>query len=325
MEYTKLGNTGMDVSRICLGCMGFGDAENWVHKWVLNEENSRPIIKHALELGINFFDTANVYSIGVSEEILGRALKDFANRDEVVIATKVHGRMREGSNGAGLSRKAILSEIDHSLRRLGTDHIDLYQIHSWDGSVQIEETLRTLDDLVRAGKVRYLGASNFDAWQLCRANDVAEMRGWEAFVSVQPEYNMLAREIEKELLPYCEWSGVGLLPYFPLAGGFLTGKYTRGEAPPAGTRGQRSQYVQQFLKPENFDVLDRLRPLAEAQGRPLADLAIAWLLAQPRVSSVIAGATKPEQIRINAAASTWKLTAEEMAAIQTVLEGKALG
>jgi aryl-alcohol dehydrogenase-like predicted oxidoreductase len=238
-----------------------------------------------------------------------------------VVATKVRSRMGDGPNDAGTSRYHIQNAVEASLRRLGTDHIDLYQIHSWDGSTPLEESLRALDDLVRAGKVRYLGASNFAAWQLARANDLAEMHGWEAFISVQPEYNMLARDIERELLPYCQWSGVGILPYFPLAGGFLTGKYTRGEVPPEGTRGTRSQYVQQFLTPSNFDVLDQLRPIAEAQGRTLADLAIAWLLAQPRVASVIAGATKPEQVRINAAASGWVLTAEEVTRVRSVLEG----
>jgi aryl-alcohol dehydrogenase-like predicted oxidoreductase len=239
----------------------------------------------------------------------------------VVVATKVRSRMGDGPNDAGTSRYHIANAVEASLRRLKTDHIDLYQIHSWDGSVPLDETLRALDDLVRTGKVRYLGASNFSAWQLCHANDLAAQHGWEAFVSVQPEYNLLAREIERELLPYCQWSGVGILPYFPLAGGFLTGKYTRGEAPPPGTRGERSQYVQQFLKPGNFDLLDQLRPIAEANGRSLADLAIAWLLAQPRVASVIAGATRPEQIHRNAAASTWVLTPEELAKIRSVLEG----
>ncbi len=310
MEYRNLGRAGVKVSAVGVGCNQFGS--------YLDQEGTTAVVHAALDEGINFFDTADVYgNKGLSEEYLGRAL---AGRwQAVVVATKVRSRMGDGPNDAGTSRYHIQNAVEASLRRLGTDHIDLYQIHSWDGSVQIEETLRALDDLVRSGKVRYLGASNFDAWQLCHANDLAERRGWEAFISVQPEYNMLAREIEKELLPYCEWSGVGILPYFPLAGGFLTGKYTRGEAPPAGTRGQRSQYVQQFLKPENFDVLDRLRPIAEAHGRSLADLAIAWLLAQPRVSSVIAGATKPEQVRINAAASTWVLTAEEVAEIRTIL------
>src|SRR3954449_12831554 len=193
MEYTKLGNTGMDVSRICLGCMGFGDAIRWIHKWVLNEEDSRPIIKSALELGINFFDTANVYSIGRSEEILGRALRDFANRDELVIATKLHGRMHEGPNGAGLSRKAILSEIDKSLRRLGTDYVDLYQTHRWDYETPIEETLAALHDVVKAGKARYIGASSMFAWQFCKALSTADLHGRTRFVSMQNHYNLLYR------------------------------------------------------------------------------------------------------------------------------------
>jgi len=203
MEYTKLGNTGMDVSRICLGCMGFGDAEHWIHTWVLNEENSRPIIKKALELGINFFDTANVYSIGKSEEILGRALKDLANRDEVVIATKVHGKMHDGPNGAGLSRKSILSEIDKSLKRLGTDYVDLYQIHRWDYQTPIEETMEALHDVVRAGKARYLGASAMFAWQFQKALHVAEKHGWTRFVSMQDHLNLIYREEERETLPLC--------------------------------------------------------------------------------------------------------------------------
>src|SRR4051794_18458836 len=222
MEYTKLGNTGMDVSRICLGCMGFGDATRWIHKWVLNEEDSRPIIKHALDVGINFFDTANVYSIGRSEEILGRALKDFASRDEVVIATKVHGRMREGPNGAGLSRKAILSEIDQSLKRLGTDYVDLYQIHRWDYGTPIEETMEALHDVVRAGKARYLGASAMWAWQFQKALHVAEQHGWTRFVSMQNHLNLIYREEEREMLPLCRAEGIGVTPYSPLASGRLT-------------------------------------------------------------------------------------------------------
>src|SRR5215470_16024988 len=194
MEYTKLGNTGMDVSRICLGCMGFGDATRWIHQWVLNEENSRPIIKKALELGINFFDTANVYSKGVSEEILGRAMKDFANRDEVVIATKVRGKMREGANGEGLSRKAILSEINNSLKRLNTDYVDLYIIHRWDYNTPIEETMAALHEVVTSGKARYIGASAMYAWQFQKALHVAEKNGWTRFVSMQNHYNLIYRE-----------------------------------------------------------------------------------------------------------------------------------
>src|SRR3954463_9527981 len=222
MEYTKLGNTGMDVSRICLGCMGFGDAERWVHKWVLNEESSRPVIQKALDLGINFFDTANVYSLGMSEEILGRALRDLAHRDEVVIATKVHGRMREGPNGAGLSRKAILSEIDQSLKRLGTEYVDLYQIHRWDNQTPIEETMAALHDVVKAGKARYIGASAMWAWQFQKALRVAETHGWTRFVSMQDHLNLIYREEEREMLPLCRAEGIGAIPYSPLAAGRLT-------------------------------------------------------------------------------------------------------
>jgi len=210
MEYTKLGTTGMDVSRICLGCMGFGDPEHGTIKWALNEENSRPVIKKALELGINFFDTANGYSSGKSEEILGRALKDFASRDEVVIATKVFGRMREGPNGAGLSRKAILSEIDHSLKRLETDYVDLYQIHRWDYQTPIEETMEALNDVVRAGKARYIGASAMWAWQFQKALHVAERNGWTRFVSMQDHLNLIYREEEREMLPLCRAEGIGV-------------------------------------------------------------------------------------------------------------------
>ena len=209
----------MKVSRICLGCMGFGDAGRWIHKWVLNEENSRPIIKKALELGINFFDTANVYSIGTSEEILGRALKDFAKRDEVVIATKVHGKMREGPNGSGLSRKAILSEIDNSLKRLGTDYVDLYIIHRWDYETPIEETMEALNDVVRAGKARYIGASAMYAWQFQKALHVAEKHGWTRFVSMQDHLNLIYREEEREMLPLCRAEKIGVTPYSPLASG----------------------------------------------------------------------------------------------------------
>src|SRR3954467_10391758 len=218
----KLGNTGLDVSRLCLGCMSFGVAEKWIHQWVLDEEKSRSIIKKALELGINFFDTANVYSMGTSEEFLGRALKDFANRDEVVIATKLHGRMHEGPNGAGLSRKAIMSEIDKSLKRLGTDYVDLYIIHRWDYNTPIEETMEALDEVVRAGKARYLGASAMFAWQFQKALHVAERHGWTRFISMQNHLNLMYREEEREMLPLCRAEGIGVTPYSPLASGRLT-------------------------------------------------------------------------------------------------------
>src|SRR5574338_994777 len=213
MEYARLGSTGMKGSRICLGCMGFGDATRWIHRWVLNEEDSRPIIRKALELGINFFDTANVYSIGASEEILGRALRDFARREEVVIATKVHGKMREGPNGGGLSRKAILSEIDNSLRRLGTDYVDLYQIHRWDYGTPIEETLEALHDVVKMGKARYIGASSMFAWQFSQSLYLSRMNGWTRFVSMQNHYNLLHREEEREMLPLCAAEGIAVIPW----------------------------------------------------------------------------------------------------------------
>src|SRR6476620_10110631 len=227
MEYTKLGRTGLDMSRICLGCMSYGGGNRGNHAWSLGEEESRPFIKRALEAGINFFDTANRYSLGNSEEILGRAVKEFARRDEVVIATKVYGRMRPGPNGAGLSRKAIMVEIDGSLRRLGTDYVDLYQIHRWDYETPIEETLEALHDIVKAGKARYIGASSMHAWQFARAQHVAERNGWTRFVSMQNHYNLMYREEEREMLPLCADQGVAVLPYSPLARGMLAGNRNR--------------------------------------------------------------------------------------------------
>ncbi|MEP7357581.1 MAG: aldo/keto reductase [Anaerolineales bacterium] len=310
MQYRQLGNAGVKVSAVGVGCNQFGST--------VDRAGTAAIVQQALEVGINFFDTADVYgNRGGSEEMLGQALA--GHWQEVVLATKVQGRMGDGPNDAGASRAHIVAGAEASLRRLQTDHIDLYQIHNWDGSTPLEETLRALDDLVRAGKVRYVGASNFMAWQLGRANDVAERHGWAPFVSVQPHYHMLERGIERELMPYCQWAGVGILPYFPLAGGFLTGKYQRGEAPPPGTRGARSPYVQRYLTEANFALLDKLRPMAEAHGRSLAELAVAWLLAQPQIASVIAGATRPEQVEANAKAAEWVLTAEEVAAIRELL------
>jgi aryl-alcohol dehydrogenase-like predicted oxidoreductase len=316
MDYRRLGSSGLKVSAIGVGCNQFGS--------YLDAAGTAAVVHAALDAGISFFDTADVYgNKGLSEEYLGQAL---AGRwDKVVVASKVRHPMGDGPNDGGASRYHLQNAVEASLRRLKTDHIDLYQIHAWDANTPIEETLRTLDDLVRAGKVRYLGASNFAAWQLCHANDLAARHGWEPFVSVQPEYNLLAREAERELIPFCQWSGVGVLPYFPLAGGFLTGKYQRGQEPPPGTRGTRSPYVRAFLKPETFDLLDKLRPIAAAHGRSLADLAIAWLLAQPRIASVIAGATRPEQIQANAAASTFAISPDDLAQIRSTLDGSAGG
>jgi aryl-alcohol dehydrogenase-like predicted oxidoreductase len=291
MEYTKLGNTGMDISRICLGCMGFGDATRWIHKWVLNEENSRPIIKHALELGINFFDTANVYSLGVSEEILGRALKDFANRDEVVIATKLHGKMREGSNGGGLSRKAILSEIDHSLQRLGTDYVDLYIIHRWDYDTPIEETMEALHDVVKAGKARYIGASAMFAWQFQKALHVAEKHGWTGFVSMQDHLNLIYREEEREMLPLCREEQIGVIPYSPLASGRLTRDWS-SESTVRSETDQIAKGKYDATAETDRRVVERVAELAEKQGVPRVHIALAWLLQKQPVTAPIIGATK---------------------------------
>ncbi len=314
MEYRSLGRAGVKVSAVGVGCNRFGDS--------VDREGTKAIVHRALDLGINFFDTADVYGRrGGSEEHLGAALA--GQWEHVVLATKGAHAMGDGPNDKGMSRYHLQNAIEASLRRLQTDHIDLYQIHRWDETTPVEELMRALDDLVRAGKVRYLGASNFAAWQLCRANDVAEMFGWESFVTVQPHYHMLEREIERELLPYCRFANIGILPYFPLAGGFLTGKYRRGQPPPAGTRGEHSAYVQAYLTDANFNLLDRLRAFAEARGHTLLELAIAWLLGQPQISSVIAGATRPEQVEANAAAAGWTLTADELAEVRKVLEGKA--
>ncbi len=315
MEYARLGNTGLQVSRICLGCMGFGDAERWVHKWVLNEEESRPVIKKALELGINFFDTANVYSLGVSEEILGRALRDFARRDEVVIATKVHGKMREGPNGEGLSRKAILSEIDHSLRRLGTDYVDLYQIHRWDYATPIEETMEALHDVVKAGKARYIGASAMWAWQFQKALHVAETHGWTRFVSMQNHLNLIYREEEREMLPLCRAEGIGVIPYSPLAAGRLTRDWT----PDSSLRAQTDQIaVGKYDATAETDrqIVARVAELAAKHGVLRSQIALAWLLQKPPVVAPIIGATKISHLEEAVGALAVKLTQEEVAYLE---------
>jgi aryl-alcohol dehydrogenase-like predicted oxidoreductase len=315
MEYTKLGNTGMDVSRICLGCMGFGDADRWIHKWVLDEENSRPIIKHALELGINFFDTANVYSIGASEEILGRALHDFANRDEIVIATKLHGKMREGPNGAGLSRKAILSEIDHSLTRLGTEYVDLYIIHRWDYDTPIEETMEALNDVVRAGKARYIGASAMWAWQFHKALHVAEKHGWTRFVSMQDHLNLIYREEEREMLPLCREEGIAVTPYSPLA----SGRLTRDWASEQTLRSETDQIAKgKYDATAETDrlVVERVAKLADKHGVLRVHIALAWLLQKQPVTAPIIGATKISHLEDAVGALSVKLTQEEVAYLE---------
>lgn len=315
MEYTKLGNTGLDVSRICLGCMGFGDAEHWVHKWVLNEENSRPIIKKALDMGINFFDTANVYSLGKSEEILGRALKDFAKRDEVVIATKVHGVMRQTPNGGGLSRKAILSEIDHSLKRLETDYVDLYQIHRWDATTPIEETMEALNDVVRAGKARYIGASAMWAWQFQKALHVAEQHGWTRFISMQNHLNLIYREEEREMLPLCRAEKIGVIPYSPLA----SGRLTRDWSPESSARAQSDQIAKgkyDAMADADRPIVERVAEIAQKRGVLRVHIALAWLLQKQPVTAPIIGATKISHLEDAAGALAVNLTADEVAYLE---------
>ena len=314
MEYVKLGRTGLEVSRLCLGAMGFGDPDRWIHPWVLEEDDSRPVIKHALDAGINFFDTANVYSIGRSEEILGKALVDHARREEIVLATKVHGTMHEGPNGAGLSRKAILTEIDNSLERLGTDYIDLYIIHRWDYSTPIEETMRALDDVVRAGKVRYIGASAMFAWQFLQAQHVAEVNGWTKFVSMQNHYNLLYREEEREMMPLLRELGVASTPYSPLAAGRLTRDW-EGDTERARTdTTARTKY--DSTEETDRRIVEQVADIAEARGVPRVHVALAWLLAKDPVVSPIIGATKTGHIDSALGALDLQLTAEEITALE---------
>jgi len=313
MDYVNLGQTGLKVSRICLGCMSFGvDKRNW-H---LDEEQSRPFIQRALELGINFFDTANMYGQGASEEVVGRALRDFSNRDEVVIATKVYFPMREDVNGRGLSRKAIMTEIDHSLRRLGTDYVDLYQIHRWDTDTPIEETLQALHDVVKAGKARYIGASSMYAWQFCKALYLADLHGWTRFVSMQPHYNLLYREEEREMLPLCQAEGIGVVPWSPLARGRLTRAW---ESTPSTERGQTDEYGKLiYSRTADADrlVVDRLGEVSEARGITRAQTALAWMLKKPAVTSPIVGATKPAHLEEAVASLSVDLSDAEIEALE---------
>jgi aryl-alcohol dehydrogenase-like predicted oxidoreductase len=312
MDYVNLGRTGLKVSRICLGCMSYGSRERGTHRWVLDEEASRPFFKQALEAGINFFDTANVYSLGASEEITGRALKDFARRDEVVIATKVFSKMRDDPNGRGLSRKAVMSEIDASLKRLGTDYVDLYQIHRWDEETPIEETLEALNDVVRAGKARYLGASSMWAWQFMKAVGLQRRHGWAPFVAMQNHYNLLYREEEREMLPLCRSEGIGVIPWSPLARGRLARPSTGA---PATERAGADPFAESLYRRSEADdraVVDRLGEVAAARGLPRAQVALAWLLRKPGVTAPIVGATRPEHLGDAVAALAVKLSDEEM-------------
>ena len=314
MEYVKFGNTGLDVSRICLGCMGFGDPNAWIHKWVLDEEHSRPIIKKAIELGINFFDTANVYSMGKSEEVLGRALKDYANRDEIVVATKVFNRMHEGPNGAGLSRKEIMNEIDKSLKRLGMDYVYLYIIHRWDYNTPIEETMDALNDVIKAGKARYIGASAMYAWQFQKALHVAEKHNGTRFISMQNHYNLIYREEEREMMPLCREEKIAVTPYSPLASGRLARDWSQTTYRYETDEVAKSKYGS--TAETDKAIVGRVAELAQKHGVPMSQISLAWLLHKQPVVAPIVGATKAEHLDDAVAALSVKLTPEEIAYLE---------
>lgn len=311
MEYVKFGNTGMDVSRICLGTMGFGDPDKWIHKWVLNENESREIIKKALELGINFFDTANVYSLGESEKILGKALKNYAQRDEIVIATKVFNTMKKDrANSSGLSRKHIMNEIDNSLNRLETDFVDLYIIHRWDYNTPIEETMSALNDVVKSGKARYIGASAMFAWQFQKAQFIAEKNGWTKFVSMQNHYNLLYREEEREMIPLCKDQKIALTPYSPLAGGRLTRDLT--ETTLRGDTDEIAKMKYDNSLEHDKIVIERVKEIAGKYNVQRAEVALSWLLKKDQVVSPIVGATKFSHLETAVSALNLKLTEEDI-------------
>ena len=310
MQYRQLGSTGLRVSTVGLGTNNFG--------FRMDEESSLRVAKFAVDQGINFFDTANMYGRGLSEERIGKALKGI--RHNVIIGTKVGLEMGDGTNDGGASRYHIMQQVEDSLRLLQTDYIDLYQIHRPDPNTSIEETLSALDDLVHQGKVRYIGGSNYNGWQTAEAVLTARSLGLTEFVTMQPEYNMLNRSIEAELLPFCDKYDIGILPYFPLASGFLTGKYLQGQEAPEGTRLAGNERAKEnTLTDKNFNILSKLSKFAEDRGHPMVELAIAWLLAKPAVSSVIAGATKEEQVTANVKASDWDLTDAEMEELDIIL------
>jgi aryl-alcohol dehydrogenase-like predicted oxidoreductase len=316
MNYVRLGNSGLKVSRLCLGCMSYGVPERGAHPWTLPEEQSRPFLKRALELGINFFDTANVYSDGTSEEIVGRALRDYAKRDEIVIATKAYNPWRDRPNTGGLSRKAIFAAIDDSLRRLGTDYVDLYQTHRWDYETPIEETLEALHDLVKSGKVRYLGASSMHAWQFAKALYLADRRGWARFVSMQPHYNLLYREEEREMLKLCLAEGVGVIPWSPLARGRLARAWSDE---PASARAATDAYGKTlYTKTAEADraVVEAVGAVAARRSVPPAQIALAWMLSRPAITSPIVGATKPHHLDDAVAALSLTLTPEEIVEVE---------
>lgn len=314
MDYVKLGSTGLEVSRLCLGCMTYGDPDRGNHAWTLPEEQSRPLIRRAIEAGINFLDTANTYSDGTSEEIVGRAIKEFSRREEIVLATKIFFRTRPGPNGEGLSRRAILAEIDNSLRRLGTDYVDLYQIHRWDASTPIEETLEALHDVVKAGKARYIGASSMHAWQFTKALYTSRLHGWTEFVSMQDHLNLLYREEEREMLPLCHDQGIAVLPWSPLARGRLTRDWSES------SKRQQSDNVGTALYDATQDadrrVIEAVAAIAKARGVPRAQVALAWVAQKGDVTAPIVGASKPHHLSDAVAALDLGLTGEEIAALE---------
>jgi aryl-alcohol dehydrogenase-like predicted oxidoreductase len=318
MEYKRFGNTGMMVSRLCLGTMTYGvPTDRW--PWALNEEQSRPFIQKALELGINFFDTADVYTAGASEEVVGRALKDFAKRDDIVLATKVYNPMGPGPNDKGLSRKHIFSAIDASLKRLGTDYVDLYQIHRWDYNTPIEETMEALHDVVKAGKVRYIGASSMFSWQFAQAQYTADQHGWTKFVSMQPHYNLVYREEEREMIPFCVDQKIAVIPWSPLARGLLTGKRTkeRNET----ERAKTDNFGKSLYGAEaDFAIVDRLTEISEQKGLPNAQVALAWMLSKPAITAPIIGASKPGHLEDAVAALSVELSSEEISKLEELYQ-----
>lgn len=318
MEYARLGNTGLMVSRICLGTMTYGrPTERW--PWALDEAQSRPFIRKALELGINFFDTADVYSAGASEEVVGRALKDFARRDEVVLATKVFNPMGPGPNDKGLSRKHIMSAIDASLTRLGTDYVDLYQTHRWDYNTPIEETMEALHDVVKAGKARYIGASSMYSWQFAKALYTADRHGWTRFVSMQPHYNLVYREEEREMIPFCQDQGIGVIPWSPLARGLLTGN--RGKERNETERARTDAFGKSLYGAESdFAIVDRLSEVAAGRGVPAAQVALAWMLGKPAITAPIVGASKPGHLEDAVGALSVKLTEAEVRRLEELYQ-----
>ncbi|CAF4129419.1 unnamed protein product [Adineta steineri] len=326
MPYVRLGNSGMQVSRICLGMMTYGTPK-W-HEWVLEEEQSRPFIKRALEMGINFFDTADVYSLGVSEEITGRALNDMAIREEIVVATKVNFPTADGPNRKGLSRKHIFDACDASLKRLNMDYIDLYQIHRFDKDTPIEETMEALNDLVRSGKVRYIGASSMYAWQFAKAQHIAEKNGWTKFISMQNHYNLVYREEEREMIPLCLDQGVGLIPWSPLARGFLIGNRSKADLDKetnketSSTLRARSDALghQRYYADSDFEIVDRLKTIAEKLQLKTAQLALAWILSKPGVCAPIIGASKMYQLEEAVAATAIKLSDDDIKALEELYQ-----